>query len=385
MFACFGFGNLFHQAGLFPPSAAGGGAAEPALLSAISTTSGGEVYSFMIIFGSISVGSSLLHTKAFPSAHTHFHILPATISPSIYATIPASWYSTQLFYSQPFYDATVTSSPEDLRDFVDLWLDSYANLTARASASLAGSNVTAICQDLPDVDDGNLISICELVIAYGGDWASFIEDMLYETSVAFGDADFATRTANAQGRIGPLQNVDLITQTGLTPTARELKEGSADAYVYVGPTAESYYTTPIPASYVVTSDDATPIKGWWIGPAGSELLVSNPMAPDNSSGFDFSDWDEFDLFPPVDDASTTAPRTDAFGRPLLPAEPFQEPFSTSGATSIVQAAATSSALLGSFSGLAPSVFAQSLSLARYRIENDSTLSLVKKEGCFKCS
>ena len=43
MFACFGFGNLFHQAGLLPPSAGGGGAAQSALLSAISTTSGGEV------------------------------------------------------------------------------------------------------------------------------------------------------------------------------------------------------------------------------------------------------------------------------------------------------------------------------------------------------
>ena len=309
-----------------------------------------------------------------------FHILPATIAPFINVTIAASWYSTQLFYSQPFYDATVTSSPEDLRDFVDLWLDSYANLTARASASLAGSNVTAICQDLPDVDDGNLISICELVIAYGGDWAAFIEDMLYETSVAFGDADFVGRAASAEGRIGPLQNVDLITQTGLTPTARVMEQGSADAYVYVGPTAESYYTTPIPAAYVVTSDDATPIKGWWIGPAGSEMLVSNPIAPDNSSGFDFSDWEEFDLFPPGDDATATMPRTDAFGRPLLP---VQEPFSTSGATSVVQAAATSSALLGSFSGLTPSVFAQSLSLARYHIENDSSLSFVKKTAAVR--
>ena len=306
------------------------------------------------------------------------HLLPATIIDLSCATIAASWYSTQLFYSKPFYDATVTSSPDDLRDFVDLWLDSYANLTARASASLAGSNITAICQDLPDVDEDNLVSICELVIAYGGDWAAFIKDMLHETSVAFGDADFVTRAASAEGRIGPLRDVDLITQTGMTPTARVVKERSADAYVYVGPTAESYYTTPIPAAYVVTSDDETPINGWWIGPAGSELLVSNPMAPGNSPGFDFSDWESFDLFPPNDNATTTMSRTDAFGRPLSLVKPFQVPFSTSGATSVVQAAATSSALLGSFSGLTPSVFAQSLSLARYRIENDPGLSSVKK-------
>ena len=44
MFACFGFGNLFHQAGLLPPTA-GGGAEPAALLSAISTTSGGELHS----------------------------------------------------------------------------------------------------------------------------------------------------------------------------------------------------------------------------------------------------------------------------------------------------------------------------------------------------
>ena len=196
--------------------------------------------------------------------------------------------------------------------------------------------------------------------------------------MAFGDADFVGRAASAEGRIGPLQNVDLISQTGLTPTARVVKEGSTDTYVYVGPSAESYYTTPIPAAYVVTSDDSTPVKGWWIGPAGSELLVSNPLAPDNSSGFDFSDWDGFDLFPPSDNATTKMSQTDAFGRPLSLVKPFQVPFSTCGATSVVQAAATSSALLGSFSGLAPSVFAQSLSLARYRIENNSGLSSGKK-------
>jgi len=137
----------------------------------------------------------------------------------------ASWYSTQLFYSQPFYDATVTSSPDELRSFVDLWLDSYANLTASKA-----SNMTSICQDLPDVDDGNLISICEVVIAYGGDWTEFVEEMLYEASVAFGDAEFVTRSASAEGRIAPLQGTDLIIQTGMTPTGRVVNEGSEDTW-----------------------------------------------------------------------------------------------------------------------------------------------------------
>ena len=275
--------------------------------------------------------------------------------------LTASWYSTQLFYSQPFYDATVTSSPDALRSFVDLWLDSYANLTA--SASMA-SNVTSICQDLPDVDDGNLISICEVVIAYGGDWAAFVEDMLYEASVAFGDAEFVTRSASAEDRITSLQDTDLISQTGMTPTGRVVNEGTEDTFVYVGPSADMYYTTPIPAAYVVTSEDS-PTRGWWIGQAGSQLLVSNPKGTDNSTGFEISDWNDFFLYPPGGDATTTNPRTDSFGRPVVLAKPFREPFSTSGPTSVVQAAATSSALLGSFSGLAPSVFAQSLSLARY--------------------
>ena len=279
----------------------------------------------------------------------------------------ASWYSAQLFYSQPFFDATVTSSPDELRSFVELWLDSYANLTASKA-----SNITSICQDLPDVDDGNLISICEVVIAYGGDWAAFVEDMLYEASVAFGDAEFVTRSAIAEGRITPLQDTDLLTQTDMTPTGRVVNEGSEDTYVYVGPSADLYYTTPIPAAYVVNSEETR----WWIGKAGSQLLVSNPKSTDNSTGFEFSDWSSFYLYPPGGDATTTNSRTDAFGRPILLAKPFQEPFS--GATSVVQAAATSSALLGSFSGLAPSVFSQSLSLARYHIENDSSLSLVEK-------
>ena len=158
-----------------------------------------------------------------------------------------------------------------------------------------------------------------------------------------------------------------------------MNEGTEDTFVYVGPSADMYYTTPIPAAYVVTSE-YSPTRGWWIGQAGSQLLVSNPKGTDNSTGFEISDWNDFFLYPPGGDATTTNPRTDSFGRPVVLAKPFREPFSTSGPTSVVQAAATSSALLGSFSGLAPSVFAQSLSLSRYYIENDSSLSLVKNKA-----
>ena len=43
----------------------------------------------------------------------------------------ASWFSTQLFYSEAFYNQTVLAeTPEQLEEFVVRWMDSYYAISA---------------------------------------------------------------------------------------------------------------------------------------------------------------------------------------------------------------------------------------------------------------
>lgn len=328
MVACMGFGSLFHQAGILAPNnSSASDSPITSLLSAISTTSG------------------------------------------------ASWYSTQLFYSEIFYEATaLSSSSNELYDFVGLWLDSYRNLSASASMS-AVANET--CQELP-VDD-NTKSMCSIAVEYGGDWAAFINDMLRQASVAFGDADFSSRMATAEDRIAPLQETDLIVQTALTPNSRVLSSDAVgttqnDTYVYIGPENEtSVYTTPIPTAFVVTSSN-TPAKGWWYGQREIPMAAYSAPGP-NSSTFDFSDWQDFYLYPGDDGKAQIDLNTLPYS---FQNKQLRVPFVTSGGTSVIQAAATGSALLGSFSGIVPSVFSQTMSVERYVIETSENDTLAER-------
>ena len=269
---------------------------------------------------------------------------------------PQSWYSTQLFYSDEFYQATVPSSAEELYDFVELWLDSYQNLTADAMAEEASSP----CSDLP-VNE-NTQAICAVALAYSGDWAALINDMLLRASSAYGDANFVKRLATPEGRVAPLQDTDLITQTALTPTSRIVGGvGQNDTIVYLGPKGQEdvVFSTPIPAAHVVSSSD-TPAKGWWYG--GTVITAFDAPSPDPTK-FSFSAWNDFYLYP-GNDGTVLIP--DTFGSDMI--GELQDPFVTSGGTTVVQAASTSSALLGSYSGAVPSIFSQTFSVKRHAIE-----------------
>lgn len=310
MVACMGFGNLFYQAGLLENTSS---SSSSSLLSAISTTSG------------------------------------------------ASWYSTQLFYSEAFYEATVMSSANELYDFTQLWLDSYRDLSADLSANATG--YASICADLP-VDE-NLQSVCSIALTYGGDWAAFMDDMFLHASTAYGVSDFVTRSATPEGRVAPLQDTDLIIQTALSPTSR-IVGGSADeendTIVYLGPISgikDTLFSTPIPAAYVVSSSD-TPTKGWWYG--GVSIGAFNALGLDPTK-FSFSDWEDFYLYP-GENGTVRIPNDSG----IEEAGVFQDPFTTSGGTNVIQAASTGSALLGPYSGMVPSVFSQTFSVKRYAIQ-----------------
>ena len=81
-FACVGFANLFAQSGLFAQD--GGETSSSSAFSAISTTSG------------------------------------------------ASWFSTQLFYSNQFYRRVVHARDgQELYDFVVQWMDAYLDATLK--------------------------------------------------------------------------------------------------------------------------------------------------------------------------------------------------------------------------------------------------------------
>ena len=96
-------------------------------------------------------------------------------------------------------------------------------------------------------------TICQVALAYGGDWAAFIDQMLYEASVAYGDADFNTRAADQSGKLKAVENMNLIVQSAMCPTARSNGVNTTDI-TYAGPNNDPFnemYTPTIPAAYML--------------------------------------------------------------------------------------------------------------------------------------
>ena len=292
MVACMGFANLFQQSSLLSPM-------QPSPFAAISTVSG------------------------------------------------SSWFSTQLFYSSDFYNATVLSTPDELYDFVTEWFDSYASLSKNATEYEA-------CEELYEAGNGtvdnNTKALCNMAIQYKGDWAGFIEDMLNNAAIkAFNDEEFISKIMDSDGRLSPLKSTDLFIVTGLVPTSR----GSFGT-VYLGPdNSDELYTVMIPAAYVVQD---TSVDFWYGVPSPPKAYSSNA----SSGNFSFSNWDKYNLFP--QNGSATISNTMGAKEGLE--KFFRDPFG-GGATTVAGPAAASSALLGYYSGLVPSAYAQTMSVIEY--------------------
>lgn len=119
----------------------------------------------------------------------------------------------------------------------------------------------AICAQL--TSDPNTRTICQVNLAYSGDWAAFIDQMLYEASTAYNDPEFRNSAADEGGRLTAVENMDLLIQCALSPTARPNGPNGTDSINYLGPNSSmaEMYTTVLPAAYVVTNADSSPAKG----------------------------------------------------------------------------------------------------------------------------
>ncbi len=194
-------------------------------------------------------------------------------------------------------------------------------------------------------------------LAYGGDWAAFIDQMLYEASVAYGDADFNTRAADQSGKLKAVEDMNLIVQSTLCPNARSNGVNTTDI-TYAGPNNDPFnemYTPAIPAAYVVDSGGG----GWWFGAGdGNDGKVFTVSSPPPNATFQLDDWDDYYLDPSKGGGGELLIPSSSNDRVLAgsPVAPLREPFN--GTTTVIQAASASSAFIGIYSPIVPSIFAQ---------------------------
>ena len=182
------------------------------------------------------------------------------------STSGASWFSTQFFYSQSFYDivtnlnfdfdadeskksaaaagnkaneereeeeygsindgivennttdssfdASSSSSSSSLSDFVTTWMDSYLKLTATI---LAKNNTECILPGA-EVNDGEdaitnpAQQWCIIIRYYSGDWAAFVSDMLEKAVESYEETTTTTTMNEEEEEIETKQQQDLIKQ-----------------------------------------------------------------------------------------------------------------------------------------------------------------------------
>ena len=118
---------------------------------------------------------------------------------SISTVSGGSWFSTQLFYSDEFYNRTAMApSPEAVNDFVLEWMESYYSISTDVSEETIQqcNNFT----DLYNEDNTQMIDtitdFCQLLVTFNYDWANFMHSMLEEASNDYGSPGFVDLPAS---------------------------------------------------------------------------------------------------------------------------------------------------------------------------------------------
>ena len=289
-------------------------------------------------------------------------ITPETSSVSSISTNSgASWFSLQFFYSQVFFNRTLTSSPTELGQFVSEWMLSYesmfANVPNDPTCGFSGSDEYLLQQFLGDQ--------CDIFVYFGGDWANFTQVMLETVSEGFGDAGLANRPVSFDNRVEALRATNLMIQLVLAANSRVVDNaGNESTASYLGPASSdgTVYTSPITVQYTVT-DDSTEFHK-----VGEDILsvYTGPSAVN----FTLRDYSPFFLYPPPRNASLTIPTSSVPERPTKSGQ-LREPFGGAIPT-VNQVAGPSSAALGGLSGLVPSLMAQLNSVVLHSIRTDNT-------------
>ncbi|MGK3753345.1 MAG: hypothetical protein ACI8RD_005652 [Bacillariaceae sp.] len=302
---------------------------------------------------------SMVALMAFGNVFTQAGLITESSSQfsSLSSVSGGTWFSTQLFYSPEFFKNITESTPNELGGFVLQWMNSYETFSNDISEN---AECVAIFNGTDNPTLQSLEALCNVAIAFDGDWARFVEEMMAEASQNYGDADLVTKKVNSDNRNNAFSNTELYLQTSLAPNSRIR---STSKGVFLGPVdstnADEIYSVPQCVQYSVTNDTALYYSTDMEGTLELQISTENNVT-DNLNypqGFD-----EFGLFPesnlnvlfdPIKDFTMIGTKmTTPFG---------SEP-------SVAQIASASSAVEGVHSPLNPSLFSQKLSVARNSVE-----------------
>ena len=278
----------------------------------------------------------------------------------------ASWFSTQFFYSQPYYDATISSSPDELSDFILQWMDTYLTLTE-------GLGTVPQCEFLDKFNTTNvniLRDYCTVFTNYDGDWAQFVHDMLEDASKAYGDEGLVTRLASYDNRVSALSSTDLYVQTTLAANSRipGTTDSNSSTAVYLGPSSSSnsqpqVFSAGIAVQYSVTDD-----KTLYYSTVSEQGIDLQTYTEAVSDSFNFPrGYKEFGVYPATDQTALI----DVPGGASNTIGSFAVPFG-GGDAEVGQIASASSAAIGQLSPLVPSTVNQYLSVQREQIKQNGT-------------
>lgn len=258
-----------------------------------------------------------------------------------------TWFMVQFFFSRPFFDAIVTSTPDSLATFVSNWIDAYQSTQSSSPAS-------QLCKALYTLDEEtdrftNLQDFLYMC-SFASDWALTVSNFLELTSTVYGDASLIDRLASGDNIITPLADAYLQIQMSIGASARS---SDLSNITFFGPASGGgeLYTTPLPLSWgtATTNDNG----GDWF-PKGVTNL-SSITAP-SSETFNINDYKMYDLFPAKDDASIYTPNLFNYE-----SKENKMPIPFNGKPNVAQVAAASSAYGASLSAGIPTSLAQYVS------------------------
>ena len=260
----------------------------------------------------------------------------------ISSTSGGSWFTLLLFFSRPFFDAIVSSTPDDVATLVTTLTSVFESVKPDSPSS-----VSQFCQDIQryvsfssTFDD--ILSTC----SFTADWEKFVTAFLQNAAAEYGDDNLADRLVSGENIISPLSDAWLQIQMSVGASARssDLLDVS-----YFGPAGE-LQTTPLPLSW----GTGTTKGGAWF-PSG----VTNQSATivQSAKTFNTNDYSYSTLFPAPNDAPRYSPNL--LGVETV--ESLEMPVPFGGEPLLGQLAAASSAAAAATTGAIPSSFAQAIS------------------------
>lgn len=291
---------------------------------------------------------------------------------AISTTSGASWFSTQLFYSEEFYNrVALAEDSQALHDFVVEWMEAYSNMLTDSIQDVSEEFQDTICNVTALGDEKSvqeLSDLCRTLVYFDGDWAAFVKKMLAYAAESYGDSNFANLAAGPDNRLDVFQRTDLLIQAALAANSRirsndtvnDSSSDSDDVAVYIGPDEVNIYTVPLSAAYIVNATGTS--YRYSTESLQDDMTVSTSPT---SSQHSFEDWQDFFLYPATN--GTVHINREGHSEIASTDVKFARAFGGGDNSTVIQVAAISSAAAGMHSPLAPSMYTQGLSKKRYEL------------------